>query len=112
VFHCGLNLDLADNSYVEDPAGCAISLTIMNVAPSPVILIDSTTLAVMYPVGAHVAIREPFVKMGLAGRPTIRVDVPTDFELVYLPSPLIKNVQWRFAPAVSCLLSLLILGPR
>lgn len=87
----------ANLSAIEDPSGRALAFAVDNATPEHALLYPYTKLCDIYPLGCVLAIREPYVCLGVAsGLPQILVNVPTDIEI--LPH---SPVVWRFPSPVS-----------
>ncbi|CCL98574.1 uncharacterized protein FIBRA_00575 [Fibroporia radiculosa] len=84
----------AIQTVIEDPEGIAGVLSIYNF---PTAFHCSTKhLDSLFPIGSIFAIREPTFKMPAQGTdPIVRVDSPTDIQLIGAHSTILHDVSWR-----------------
>lgn len=89
-------------SVVEDRLGNAIMLFTEYPLPAPAVSYPQPFLNQIYPVGAVLQVKEPFIHFGsLSGQPEIHVGIPTDLIELWRDG----GMEWRSESMVSDLAS-------
>ena len=84
------------HSLVDDPSGDCIAVGVYHFVVNP--SLSGPPLDSQLPIGTKIAIREPYVKIGVCGggEPFVRVDSPTDIVVLEDDDPCCKGVTWRY----------------
>ncbi|KDQ15102.1 hypothetical protein BOTBODRAFT_32078 [Botryobasidium botryosum FD-172 SS1] len=85
---------------IEDPTGDVRSLSIYNYPGTR--LAPAKVLDTLFPTGTIIAIREPYLKIGLHdGAPFVRVDSPSDIVFIKPSDLILDGIRWKFPISTS-----------